>query len=321
MARLRYAIAAIASLPLCDALSLNNGQISRSNFIQSTSSFMFFNSCLVGASSPACAAEDNPRYQEYEVQMKYGDGPDGNPRTRGMLVRRLTGDSTPYTFPEPRPVRLVKEWPDDYQFKKEDFFRADEGDDENFYTLPRLVYHIDEPAVASLTQYYRANIPAGSNILDICSSWVSHYPLEFKDKMKRISGTGMNPLELMANDQLSDYEARNLNVNPNLPYEDNTFDVVTCVVSVDYLTKPIEVLTEARRVLKPGGKIILSQSNRCFPSKAIAMWLKMNDRQHLELINGYGKYAGFGPGKAFDITASVPGEQFNDPMFIVELTK
>ena len=51
------------------------------------------------------------------------------------------------------------------------------------------------------------------------------------------------------------------------------------------------------------------------------MWLNMNDRQHLELINGYLKYAGFPKAQAFDITASVPGERFNDPMFIVEVTK
>ena len=76
-----------------------------------------------------------------------------------------------------------------------------------------------------------------------------------------------------------------------------------------------------RRVLKPGGKVIISQSNRCFPSKAISMWLNMNDREHLELINGYAKYAGFGPGKAFDITASVPGDPYNNPMFIVEVSK
>jgi len=34
------------------------------------------------------------------------------------------------------------------------------------------------------------------------------------------------------------------NVNPTLPYDDNSFDVVTCVVSIDYLIKPIEVLKE-----------------------------------------------------------------------------
>ncbi|KAL7550226.1 hypothetical protein ACHAWF_013462, partial [Thalassiosira exigua] len=242
--------AAASSRHQCCALSTHRksgagAPLTRSNFIYSTASAIFV-ADMASASSPACAAEDHPRYLESEVQMKYGDGPDGNPRTRGVLVRRFTGDSTPYTFPTPRPVSLVKEWPEEPPFAKKDFFRADEGDDENFYTLPRLVYHIDEPAVAALTQYYRANIPAGSTILDICSSWVSHYPLEFKDTMKRISATGMNALELTANDQLTDYEARNLNVNPALPYDDDTFDAVTCVVSIDYLIHPIEVLKEVR---------------------------------------------------------------------------
>ncbi len=43
------------------------------------------------------------------------------------------------------------------------------------------------------------------------------------------------------------------------------------------------------------------------------MWLEMNDRQHLELINGYLKYAGgFSEGKAFDISAQ--GADAYDPM-------
>ena len=88
------------------------------------------------------------------------------------MVRRLTGDSTPYQFPT-QPVRLVQEWPDTPPFKAQDFFRADGNDDGIFYTVPKLVYHIDEPAVASLTQYYRNNVAKGSDILDICSSWVS----------------------------------------------------------------------------------------------------------------------------------------------------
>jgi ABC-type transporter MlaC component len=65
--------------------------------------------------------------------------------------------------------------------------------------------------------------------------------------MKRISATGMNKLELMYNDQLTDYQAKNLNVDPTLPYDDNTFNVVTCVVSIDYLVSPIQVLKEVRR--------------------------------------------------------------------------
>lgn len=247
---------------------------------------------------------------------------DGNPRTRGVLVRRLTGDSTPYQFPV-QPVRLVQEWPPEPPFQPPDFFRADSNTDTLFYTVPKLVYHIDEPAVAALTQYYRRNIPAGSRVLDICSSWVSHYPLEFPDTMQTICGTGMNGLELSFNDQLTGgYKVADLNEKAVLPYDDNSFDVVTCVVSIDYLIHPIDVLKEVHRVLMPGGKMIVSQSNRCFPNKAINMWLKMNDRQHLELINAYFQYAGgFEERKAYDITATVPGGGYRDPMFIVEAVK
>jgi SAM-dependent methyltransferase len=218
---------------------------------------------------------------------------------------------------------LVKEWPAECPFRDQDFARTDPTNDSQFYAFPKLVYHIDEPAVASLTQYYRKNIPANSDILDICSSWVSHYPLEFPKTMNKICATGISSMELKFNDQLTGgYKAVDLNENPNLPYDNDSFDVVTCVVSIDYLIHPLQVLQEVHRVLRPGGKMIVSQSNRCFPTKAIAMWLNMNDRAHLELINGYFQYAGgFEPRKAFDITASVPGNVYRDPMFIVEAVK
>jgi ubiquinone/menaquinone biosynthesis C-methylase UbiE len=131
-------------------------------------------------------------------------------------------------------------------------------------------------------------------------------------------------LELKFNDQLTGgYNARDLNVETALPYPDASFDVVTCVVSIDYLINPIAALKEVHRVLRPGGKVIISQSNRCFPTKAIRMWLSMNDRQHLELINGYLQYAGGFevPRKAFDITATLPDNGYRDPMFIVEAIK
>jgi len=298
--------------------------IQRSKFLAAGAAS--FTAAVTGLNPESCAASptlnDNPRYIDSQLEMKYADDSNGNPRVRGVFVRRFTGDSTPYTFPE-RAIRLIKEWPQDPPFVESDFFRADSNDDGSFYAVPRLVYHIDEPAVAALTQYYRRHIKPGSSILDICSSWVSHYPLEFPKIMKRISGTGMNKFELMQNDQLTDWKDKNLNQDYNLPYDDNTFDYVTCVVSIDYLIHPIEVLKEVNRVLKPGGKVIISQSNRCFPSKAINMWLKMNDRQHLELINAYLQYAGgYKNSQAFDITAEEDGStRGKDPMFIIEAEK
>jgi len=321
-------VACLSSSLVFNAVAYNpHSYSSRKQFLASSAA-TFVTASIVTMSDPeaSCAAQNdgntkNPRYIDKQVEMKYAADGKGNPRSRGLLVRRYTGDSTPYQFPT-RPVSLVKEWPQDPPFSESDFFRADQQFDGSFYAVPRFVYHIDEGAVSSLTQYYRKNIPKNSRILDICSSWVSHYPLEFPDKMKRISGTGMNALELIANDQFNDYVAKDLNETPVLSeYKDNSFDVVTCVVSIDYLVHPIDVLKEVHRVLSPGGKMIISQSNRCFPSKAISMWLKMNDRQHLELINGYFQYAGgFKPRKAFDITAEGP-ESYFDPMFIIEAVK
>lgn len=209
-------------------------------------------------------------------------------------------------------------------FGKYDFSRLDPYNDGIFYSIPRLVYHIDEPAVAALTQFYRHSIPAQSDILDICSSWVSHYPVEFPSTMGRIAATGMNYFEMLCNDQLTanDFQVLDLNIDPKLPYDDESFDVITCVVSIDYLIYPVQVLKECHRVLRPGGKVIISFSNRCFGLKAIRMWLRNKSPQHLELINAYFQYAGgYEPRKSFDITAQLPNKRNQDPMYIVEATK
>lgn len=80
------------------------------------------------------------------------------------------------------------------------------------------------------------------SICDLCSSWITHYPRDLK--AKRVSAQGMNAEELKANSQLSDFVVKDLNADPQLPFEDEAFDAVTCALSVDYLTRPREVLCE-----------------------------------------------------------------------------
>jgi SAM-dependent methyltransferase len=65
-----------------------------------------------------------------------------------------------------------------------------------------------------------------------------------------------------------------------------------CCVSVDYLTRPIEVFTEVARVLRPGGPFVCAFSNRCFPTKAIRGWLYADDERRCEIVEQYFRLAG-----------------------------
>src|SRR5258708_19839614 len=80
------------------------------------------------------------------------------------------------------------------------FARIDETDDDLFYEPPRLVLHIDDGAVAALTELYRAVLPAGGVLLDLMGSWVSHLPPEIEHA--EIIGHRMNPQELPAHPPL-----------------------------------------------------------------------------------------------------------------------
>jgi len=212
----------------------------------------------------------------------------------------------------------ARDWPREPPWTARDFRRIDERDDATFYAAdePKFVYHVDAGAVAALTHYYAGALAPGADVLDLCSSWVSHYPAKLR--LGRVAGVGMNAKELAANARLTDRVVRDLNADPTLPFPDASFDAVTLVVSVDYLTRPVAVLREARRVLRPGGTIFISQSNRLFMTKAIAMWLSMGDEAHLELIGQYLDYAGFAPAAAFDISAR--GRGARDPMYVVTAT-
>jgi SAM-dependent methyltransferase len=148
---------------------------------------------------------------------------------------------------------------------------------------------------------------------------VSHYPKEDVWKGGRVVGLGMNEYELSKNPQLTEYKVRDLNEDPVLPFEDASFDKVTCVVSIDYLNKPLEIMKEIGRVLRPGGEVYISMSNRCFPTKAFRIWLSTNDLEHVFIVGSFMYYAGlFDPASCNDISPN-PGR--SDPMYVVRATR
>jgi ubiquinone/menaquinone biosynthesis C-methylase UbiE len=80
---------------------------------------------------------------------------------------------------------------------------------------------------------------------------------------------------------------QNLNESPALPYDDDEFDAAICCVSVQYLQRPFDVFEQVRRVLRPGAPFILTFSNRCFPTKAVRLWLETDDAGHMQVVASY----------------------------------
>ena len=171
------------------------------------------------------------------------------------------------------------------------FERDDDGDDADFYAPARLVTHIDEAAIAALGEFYGRMLKQGSKVLDLMSSWVSHLPDE--PALDEVVGHGMNAAELAANPRLTRHFVQDLNKQPLLPLENASLDAALCCVSVQYLQRPVEVFAEVRRALKPGAPFIVSYSNRCFPTKAVAIWRGLDLRGHASLIGTYMREAGF----------------------------
>jgi SAM-dependent methyltransferase len=176
------------------------------------------------------------------------------------------------------------------QLPGEYFRRYDDSADELFYTMPRFVVHIDDGAIGALTALLAKVLPPGGVYLDLMSSWRSHLPADLKPT--RVVGLGMNAAEMAENPQLDAYVVHNLNETPTLPLTTAEFDAAICTVSVQYMTKPLETFREVNRLLKPGGLFVVSFSNRCFPTKAIAAWVSSGDKEHRELVESYFVTAG-----------------------------
>jgi SAM-dependent methyltransferase len=202
----------------------------------------------------------------------------------------------------------------DYSGFPDGFFdRSDASDDAVFYDTARLVTHIDDGAIAAVGRVYRELGIDGAgetqrHVLDLMSSWISH----FEPPPSQLTVLGMNAFELDNNVAATTRVVRDLNVDPSLPFGDANFDAATCCVSVDYLTKPLEVFAEVARVLKPDAPFVCTFSNRCFPSKAIRGWLSTDDDTHCAIVSEY-----FRRTEGFDPSKSARAPTNGDPLYVV----
>ena len=200
------------------------------------------------------------------------------------------------------------------EFPDHFFRRQDETDDRLFYAHPRLVVHIDDHAIGAIRRFLSVALPHDGMVLDLMSSWRSHLP---EDRgRRRIIGLGLNAAEMRENPQLHDYEVHDLNSDPVLPFNDESFDAAVVTVSIQYMTRPVEVFADVRRLLRDGAYFHVIYSNRMFPTKAVAVWQALDDRRRGQLIGAYfARSSGWEAVTSRDISPDVGVH--SDPVFVV----
>lgn len=203
------------------------------------------------------------------------------------------------------------------------FARQDPGDDACFYAAPRLTQHLDAQCRADIAALYGRLLQPGLKVLDLMSSGDSHLPAEIGGL--QVSGLGMNAAELDANPRLAERRMQDLNATAALPWPEDSFDCVLCTASIEYLVRPTAVLDEVRRVLRPGGVLAISFSDRWFPTKAIRVWSEIHPFERMGLVLALLHQAGFGELNTESLRGTkrpaddkyIGRRSFADPLFAV----
>ena len=164
-----------------------------------------------------------------------------------------------------------------YQRKK-----IDESNDEEFYSSPKFVYHLDANFRQYLSSVYENEIVDYSTVLDLMSSWDSYLPKG--KKYKKVIGHGLNKQELEKNKIFDSYWIQNFNLNQEIPLDDRTIDCCLMVAAWQYLQYPENLTREISRILRNNGKFIIAFSNRAFWHKAPNIWTTSTEEERVKYV-------------------------------------
>jgi len=90
----------------------------------------------------------------------------------------------------------------------------------------------------------------------------------YRDRIARLVGVDVDGEAGRANPHLDDFVLADL--DGSLPFADDSFDLVYANFVVEHLEHPERTFGEWRRVLRPGGHLVLLTSNRANPLMAVA---------------------------------------------------
>ena len=160
--------------------------------------------------------------------------------------------------------------------------KLDESNDEEFYTEPKFVYHLDANFRHHLSSLYENEISEFSTVLDLMSSWDSYLPRG--KKYKKVIGHGLNKQELEKNKILDSYWIQNFNSNQKIPLDNESIDYCLMVAAWQYLQYPENLTKEIARTLSKKGKFIIAFSNRAFWHKAPKIWTTSTEEERVKYV-------------------------------------
>lgn len=99
----------------------------------------------------------------------------------------------------------------------------------------------------------------GMSILDVgCASGILLHQISQKMKDVKLNGLDISPqMVILAKERLGESIKIKEGSAHKLPYDDSSFDLVTCATSFHHYPDSQRALSEMFRVLKPGGKVVL----------------------------------------------------------------
>ena len=160
--------------------------------------------------------------------------------------------------------------------------KPDETNDNEFYSNPKFVYHLDSNFRRNLSELYAKEIQNDSFVLDLMSSWDSYLPKTIK--YKKVIGHGLNKEELKRNKAFDDYWIQNFNINQKIPLENEIVDYCLMVAAWQYLQYPEKIAEEIARILNKNGKVMIAFSNRAFWHKAPNIWTYSSENERIEYV-------------------------------------
>ena len=160
--------------------------------------------------------------------------------------------------------------------------KLDESNDEEFYSSPKFVYHLDANFRRNLSELYEREIDNNSIVLDLMSSWDSYLPEE--KKYKKVIGHGLNKQELEKNKIFDSFWIQNFNLNQEIPLDNESVDYCLMVAAWQYLQYPENLTREIARILSSQGKFIIAFSNRAFWHKAPNIWTTSSEEERVKYV-------------------------------------